>query len=230
LNNPPPPPKLTRFSPLCLLPVLQIKANWKALILSLSMRWNRKWQTCQTGCQHCNKQCKICMHCCTDRGGGGVHWRGYKLISETLKINLIFQTSPLFTIRTLYRPLTFHVPYLMPIFPSLGICPILRSSVTNCRKLICYGEELVPYSTTKLEDHPLSAVHDCLFNTFAATLHIWRPSHPFAAWGWACHDDKGPTKPEECATGFLGSTTMNYTKSLIWYKIRKGKDWNVQGM
>ena len=24
----------------------------------------------------------------------------------------------------------------------------------------------------KLEDHPLSAVHDCLFNLFAATLHI----------------------------------------------------------
>ena len=26
--------------------------------------------------------------------------------------------------------------------------------------------------TPKLEDHPLSAVHDCLFNLFAATLHI----------------------------------------------------------
>ena len=25
---------------------------------------------------------------------------------------------------------------------------------------------------SKLEDHPLSAVHDCLFNLFAATLHI----------------------------------------------------------
>jgi hypothetical protein len=25
-------------------------------------------------------------------------------------------------------------------------------------------------------DHPLSAVRDCLFNIFAATLHIWRPS------------------------------------------------------
>jgi len=24
--------------------------------------------------------------------------------------------------------------------------------------------------------HPLSAVRDCLFNIFAATLHIWRPS------------------------------------------------------
>ena len=31
---------------------------------------------------------------------------------------------------------------------------------------------LAPRPTLKLEDHPLSAVHDCLFNIFAATLHI----------------------------------------------------------
>jgi hypothetical protein len=36
-----------------------------------------------------------------------------------------------------------------------------------------YGEELLaPRPTPKLEDHPLSAVGDCLFNLFAATLHI----------------------------------------------------------
>jgi len=29
-----------------------------------------------------------------------------------------------------------------------------------------------PRPTPKLEDHPLSAVHNCLFNLFAATLHI----------------------------------------------------------
>jgi hypothetical protein len=35
-----------------------------------------------------------------------------------------------------------------------------------------YGEELfAPHPTPKLEDHPLSAVRDCLFNIFAATLH-----------------------------------------------------------
>jgi len=40
-----------------------------------------------------------------------------------------------------------------------------------------YGEGLLaPRPTLKLEDHPLSAVRDCLFNIFAATLHIWRPS------------------------------------------------------
>ena len=31
---------------------------------------------------------------------------------------------------------------------------------------------LAPRPTPKLEDHPLSAVHDCLFNLFAATLYI----------------------------------------------------------
>jgi len=30
---------------------------------------------------------------------------------------------------------------------------------------------LAPRPNPKLEDHPLSAVHDCLFNLFAATLH-----------------------------------------------------------
>jgi hypothetical protein len=46
--------------------------------------------------------------------------------------------------------------------------------------IIFYGEELLaPRPTPKLEDHPLSAVCDCLFNVFAATLHNWRPFlHP----------------------------------------------------
>ena len=39
-----------------------------------------------------------------------------------------------------------------------------------------YGEELLaPRPIPKLEHHPLSAVRDCLFNIFAATLHICRP-------------------------------------------------------
>jgi len=32
--------------------------------------------------------------------------------------------------------------------------------------------QLAPCPTPKLEDHPLSTVHDCLFNIFAAALHI----------------------------------------------------------
>jgi len=40
--------------------------------------------------------------------------------------------------------------------------------------VICfYGEELLaPRPTPMLEDHPLSALRDCLFNILAATLHI----------------------------------------------------------
>ncbi|PNF38701.1 hypothetical protein B7P43_G17454 [Cryptotermes secundus] len=37
--------------------------------------------------------------------------------------------------------------------------------------IIFYGEELLaPHPTPKLEDHPLLAVCDCLFNIFAASL------------------------------------------------------------
>jgi len=34
------------------------------------------------------------------------------------------------------------------------------------------GQLLAPRPTPGLEDRPLSAVRDCLFNVFAATLHI----------------------------------------------------------
>jgi len=38
-----------------------------------------------------------------------------------------------------------------------------------------FSEELLaPRPTAKLEDHPLSTVSNCLFNMFAAILHIWR--------------------------------------------------------
>jgi len=41
------------------------------------------------------------------------------------------------------------------------------------RKMRFYGEEmLATRPTPKLEDHPLSAVRDCLFNIFANSLHI----------------------------------------------------------
>jgi hypothetical protein len=78
----------------------------------------------------------------------------------------------------LYRLLTFQVPNLMSLFRCLGRTKVsvqVRGSVceyfvTNIR---FHGEELLaPRPTSKLEDHPLSAVRDYLFNIFAATLHI----------------------------------------------------------
>jgi hypothetical protein len=67
-----------------------------------------------------------------------------------------------------------------------GIRPGPRFLATFRNKFIFYGEELlVPCQTPKLEDHTLSAVRDFLFNIFAATLYIWRPSPPSANWGRA---------------------------------------------
>jgi hypothetical protein len=52
-----------------------------------------------------------------------------------------------------------------------------------------YGEELLASRPTpKLEDHPLSAVRDCLFNVFDATLHNWRPQPEDAP----CGGDRDP--------------------------------------
>jgi hypothetical protein len=51
------------------------------------------------------------------------------------------------------------------------IRPIPRPCITFCNKQAFYGQELLaPRPTPKLEDHPLSAVHDFLFNIFTATL------------------------------------------------------------
>jgi hypothetical protein len=60
-----------------------------------------------------------------------------------------------------------------------------------------YGEELLaPRPNPKLEDHPLLAVHDCLFNVLAATLHNWRPFlHPQPE-DAPCRGERDPLKTE----------------------------------
>jgi hypothetical protein len=53
------------------------------------------------------------------------------------------------------------------ISPSPRPCEVFRNTGTF------YSEELLaPRPTRKLEGRPLSVAHDCLFNIFAATLHI----------------------------------------------------------
>jgi len=46
------------------------------------------------------------------------------------------------------------------------------------QNMLCFygGELFVLHQTPKLEDHPLLAVKNCLFNILAATLYIWRLS------------------------------------------------------
>jgi hypothetical protein len=76
-----------------------------------------------------------------------------------------------------------HIHFLSfrPFIQGIRPGPRLREHFRN--KLIFYGE---PHAQPpKLEDHPLSAVDDCLFNIFAASLHNWRASPPSATWGRA---------------------------------------------
>jgi hypothetical protein len=65
---------------------------------------------------------------------------------------------------------------------SVQVRGILFTFVTG---LFFYGELLAPRPPPKLEDHPLSAVRDCLFNILAAALQNWRTSPPSATWGRA---------------------------------------------
>jgi hypothetical protein len=56
--------------------------------------------------------------------------------------------------------------------------PLVRPGPMLLVILFLVREAVSPAPNTKLEDRPLSAVSHCLFNIFAATLHIWRPSPP----------------------------------------------------
>jgi hypothetical protein len=91
-------------------------------------------------------------------------------------------------------PLDPILSQLNPVRSCQRISPCPRRFETFLNKLIFYGEGLLaPRPTPKLEDHPLSAVRDCLFDIFAATLTICRPSpHPQPE-DAPCRGDKGPT-------------------------------------
>jgi hypothetical protein len=57
-----------------------------------------------------------------------------------------------------------------------------------------YGEKLLaPHPTPYMEDHPLSAVRDCLLSIFAATFHIWKLFLHLQPEDTPWRGDKGPT-------------------------------------
>jgi hypothetical protein len=71
------------------------------------------------------------------------------------------------------------------LFPLLRSCQRISSgprhfeTFRNNTNFLRWGGLLAPRPTPKVEDHPLSAVRNCLFIISAATLHIWRTSlHP----------------------------------------------------
>jgi hypothetical protein len=115
---------------------------------------------------------------------------GPNILLSTLFSNT-FSLCPLLNVRDQvshpYRTTGKIITLCIPIFTFLGSRrEDKRLFVTFRSKLIFYGEELLaPRPTPKMEDHPLSAVRDWLFNIFGTALHIWRPSPPSVTWGRA---------------------------------------------
>jgi hypothetical protein len=59
-----------------------------------------------------------------------------------------------------------------------------------------------PSTNPQARDYPYSAVRDCLFNIFAATFHIWRPSPQPTTWRRAKPWWQGPTQYGGCKITF----------------------------
>ena len=98
-------------------------------------------------------------------------WTGY-LASCTSLIPWLLSQWP-WPIQAPYIPSTkSYVPFqLFRSYQSISAGP--RQVFKSRNKASFYCEKLLaPRPTPKLEDHPLSTVRDCLFNIFAATLHI----------------------------------------------------------
>jgi hypothetical protein len=77
-----------------------------------------------------------------------------------------------------------HFPSIRSIIQRIHPCPRLLVNVRNKIIFLRWGV-VSPTPNLSVEDHLFSAVRDCLFNIFAATLHIWRPFPPSATWGRA---------------------------------------------
>jgi hypothetical protein len=75
----------------------------------------------------------------------------------------------LIQLNPIHVPTSFSIAYIVPNDLSSS-----EAFFVNGRNMLhFYGEELSePRTTPKLEDHPLSAVRDCLFDIFAATIQV----------------------------------------------------------
>ena len=79
-----------------------------------------------------------------------------------------------------------NTAYYQKVNPSLVLCAVFRNMASS------YVENLSASQTNpKLENQPLLAVFDCLFNTFAAALHIGG-AFSSGTWGRAMSWWQGP--------------------------------------
>jgi len=96
-------------------------------------------------------------------------------------------SSSYLTSRTPTKPILYLVNSLAAAVSEPALYSLLAFQVSNLVSLLlCLGhtnqsrsedELLAPRPTPKLENHPSSAVRDCLFNIFVATVHFGdRPS------------------------------------------------------
>jgi hypothetical protein len=164
------------------------------------------------------------------------------------KSSLYLANSPTTVISDpdLYRLLTFHVPNIISLFHCLGRAErsvrfrgFLWYFVTW---FIFYGEELLaPRPTPKLEDHPLSAVRDCLFKIFAAALLIWRPFLNPQPEDAPCRGDRDPlitfviiskVLPDILSTASFqkGGFESKSAHNRVWYYVRLGSSLIPRGL
>ena len=65
-------------------------------------------------------------------------------------------------------PFSFFFAMVVPNYPSTSeaLCDVYENPCFYSVRLLASRQ------SPKLEDHPWSAVHDCLFNIFAANFHL----------------------------------------------------------
>jgi hypothetical protein len=111
----------------------------------------------------------------TGRGDHEVH-KGHVVALENLPhskcpppVCIISQLNPIHNPTYQISCPTF-VAQVVPKYQSRSEAFVCECFISKIR---FHGEDfLAPRPTSKLEEHPLSAVSDCLFNIFAANLHI----------------------------------------------------------
>jgi hypothetical protein len=79
------------------------------------------------------------------------------------------------------------------VMPHQRLSPGPIHGFIFCSKASFYGEELLALCPKpKLHDHPSSAVCDCLFDIFAATIPYWRPFLEPQPEDAPCRGDRDP--------------------------------------